>query len=182
MNWIALLLASVLLISCTAEPQSYSEIVPASTLKTYEITSEPDDSYTRWQAYNEQRLAQDKWEAYVDEEEHELEVDVDADDFVQCENTLEVDINVKNLGTVDEQVRVTLHNDKLTSQEKIVDVEYGHTRTVQFDVNIRNAPRGDYVFKAEVFRDIEFDRNGDIKDEGEYEGTDSEKVFVSQCD
>jgi len=164
------------------EPSLYEDQMESSmVLDTYEIVDERDNSFERWQDYSRQEDIQEKWDVYIDAEEHELEIDVDADDFIQCENEFKVEVTIENKGDVDEQVRVTLKNDKLIDAEKIVDVEYGHTSTVYFKVDARDVTPGDYTFRAQAFRDIEFDRNGDIKDEGTYEGSASEEVYIAQC-
>jgi len=151
-------------------------------LLVFEIAEPQDDSFERWQAYNEQRLTQDKWEAFVDNVKHELIVDLDVpDDFIECEESIDVSVDIENDGDETESVRVLLIQDALHVQsEKFVEVEQGHTRRVEFPVGVDAAP-GDYVFEAQVFRNIRFDRNSNVRDGGEFEGRDAERIHIVEC-
>ena len=171
----------VLIGGCTVETES----VPLNenpVLVTYEIADEqrPDD-FVRWQEMNRQRVALDQWDATVDDANRELTLDIDvSDDFVECEKRIDVTVDVENKGDETETVRVQLTEDRLFDEEKFVEVEPGHVRSVTFDVG-SEAPEGRYTFEARVFRDVKFDRDFNVRDGGEFEASDSKSIFIAMC-
>jgi hypothetical protein len=199
LGWVFVFIGLIFLSSCAVQPQyeeiaqpepsfftseiSHDTIEGTHKLISIEIVQNQDDSFQRWQEYNELRIAQDRWEAVVEKPNHELEIDVDVeDDWLQCDRELIVYVEIENLGDVDEDVRVVVWNDNLLiTSEKFVEVEQFHTRSVRYQFNLDDAPRGDYSINAEVFRDIDFDRRGGLKDAGEFEGRDSEQIHVAVC-
>jgi len=166
---------------CTSQTQSLP-LNENAVLVTYEIADEqrPDD-FARWQAMNEQRVALDRWDATVEDVNHELVIDIDvSDDFVECNESIEVTVDVENKGDETENLRVQLTEDRLFDEEKFVEVEPGHVRSVAFDVDTKT-PEGRYTFEARVFRDVKFDRDFNVRDGGEFEASDSKSIFIATC-
>ena len=148
---------------------------------TYEIVDEQPDNFARWKETNERRIVQDKWDAYVDTVKHDLTADVDvSDDFVECDKSIDVTVDVENNGDETENVRVQLVQDKLVNSDKFVEVEPGHIRRVTFNVGVE-APQGTYTFEAQIFRNIKFDRENNVRDAGEFESRASKSIVIAGC-
>ena len=154
------------------------------SMQTFEISEEKEDLFEKWQAYNEQRMNDDKWDAFVDETKHELAIDADiSDDWIDCDREVFVDVEIENKGDVDEdEVIVQLKNEALGVDEvEAVDIAHGYFGVARFALDLKKAARGDYTLDVRVFRDGDVDEFGTDSFSGESEGRDSVELFVANC-
>lgn len=153
------------------------------SMQTFDISSEKEELFEKWETYNQQRMEQDKWEAFVDDTKHELAIDAEiSDDWIDCDRDVFVDVEIENKGEVDEEVIVHLKNNALDVDEvRVVDIAHGYFGVARFALDLTNAVRGDYSFDVRVFRDGDVDEFGTENFSGESEGKDTVKLFVANC-
>ena len=159
------------------------DIAGIYSMQTFDISSEKEDLFEKWQVYNEQRMNDDKWDAFVDDTRHELALDAEiSDDWVDCDREVFVDVEIENKGDVDEEVIVHLKNGALDVDEvRVADITHGYFGVARFALDLKNATRGDYTFDVRVFRGGDVDEFGTENFSGESDGSDSVDVFVANC-
>ena len=159
------------------------DIAGTYSMQTFDISSEKEDLFEKWQVYNEQRMNDDKWDAFVDDTRHELAIDAEiSDDWVDCDREVFVDVEIENKGDVDEEVIVHLKNGALDVDEvRVADITHGYFAVARFALDLKDAARGDYSFDVRVFRGGDVDEFGTENFSGESDGSDSVDVFVANC-
>ncbi len=152
-------------------------------MQTFEVGEEREDLFEKWQTSNERRMAQAQWDAFVDDTKHELEIDADiSDDWVDCDREVFVDVEIENKGSVDEELIVHLKNDALQVDEvEVVDVAHSYFGVARFELDLKNAPRGEYPLDVQVFRDGDVEEFGTDEFSGKSEGKEGVELFVGNC-
>jgi hypothetical protein len=134
------------------------------TLQTFEISEQSEDLFDKWERVNGQRILDDQWDSRF-EEKRELEIDADlSDDWIKCDRSILLDVEVENLGDVDEdEVIVHVFNQELGIDEvKVTDIDVGFMDVLRFPLAI-SGERGNYQIDVEVFIDGDVDEFQTVK-------------------